>query len=102
MLLSIFDEPCVEMFNSVIWSWISLDESLGKKITAKIQPINFIYLDKYYEEIEYSVAFNKESLISNLGGFIGIFLGYSLLQVPELIGMFTLAENMIFCFSLKY
>ena len=43
---------------------------------------------KYYEEIEYSKDFGSESFISNLGGFIGIFLGYSMMQLPELLGIF--------------
>ena len=88
-MLKDFDKPCVEMFSSVIWSWLPLDASLEKKISSKIYPVKFIYLEKYYEEIEYSQAFNPESLISNLGGFIGIFLGYSLMQLPELLGRYN-------------
>ena len=32
--------------------------------------------------------FTFHDFISNLGGFIGIFLGYSLLQIPQLLGIF--------------
>ena len=44
--------------------------------------------DDFYQEIEYLAYFDGESLISNLGGFIGIFLGYSMMQFPELVGMY--------------
>ena len=70
-------------FSSVLWNWVSMDASLDMNITTKIAPIKFIYLDKYYEEIKYSEAFSFESFISNLGGFIGMFLGFSLSQIPE-------------------
>ena len=42
-------------------------------------------MDKYYEEITEIKDFGFEDFISGLGGFIGIFLGYSLMQIPELL-----------------
>ena len=49
------------------------------------------YTQDYFEEINYLEAFNFETFFSNVGGFVGIFLGYSIMQVPELIGyIFTL------------
>ena len=39
-----------------------------------------------FQEIVNVKAFDVETLWSSVGGFIGIFLGYSLLQVPELLG----------------
>ena len=44
------------------------------------------YLDKYYEEIKEIKEFGFEDFISGMGGFIGIFLGYSMMQIPQLIG----------------
>ena len=43
------------------------------------------YDETMYEEIEYSKDFGVESFISNVGGFVGIFLGYSMMQFPELL-----------------
>ena len=45
---------------------------------------------KYFDVNNYKLILNKqefgwESLWSQIGGFIGIFLGYSLLQVPEIL-----------------
>ena len=45
----------------------------------------FIYTEKTYEEIKYSRMMDIDGWISNVGGFIGIFLGYSLLQIPEFL-----------------
>jgi len=45
--------------------------------------INIRYAKKYYQKIENVQSFGMESFVSGVGGFIGIFLGYSLLQLPE-------------------
>ena len=44
--------------------------------------VGFAYVEKYYMEIEYIQAFNVESFGSGLGGFIGIFLGWSMMNIP--------------------
>ena len=80
-----YHKPCQEMFNSVAWNFINKKGNTGRR---KERAIDFVYIDKYYEEIEYSKDFGSESFISNLGGFIGIFLGYSMMQLPELLGIF--------------
>ena len=46
--------------------------------------ISIMYTTETYQEIRNERAFGIEALGSGVGGFIGIFLGYSLLQVPEL------------------
>ena len=58
---------------------VSIDVSI-KKVTLKVE-----YAMNGFKEIRNSKAFGLLSLWSQIGGFIGIFLGYSLLQVPELI-----------------
>ena len=45
--------------------------------------IEFIYTEKIYEEIEFTQAIGFENWLSNVGGFVGIFLGYSMMQFPE-------------------
>ena len=47
--------------------------------------IAFYYTEKMYEEIQYSKEMGFENWLSNVGGFVGIFLGYSMMQFPELI-----------------
>ena len=53
-----------------------------KKHMDLIFAVNFNTLN--YQNVENMQAFDEESLWSQIGGFVGIFLGYSLLQVPEL------------------
>ena len=47
--------------------------------------LEFVYMDDFYEEIINVRDFGFESFWSGVGGFVGIFLGYSLLQIPDLL-----------------
>ena len=81
----VFDEiqtPCIDMFNSVAWS----QQPQKNREHGEIAFIEILYTEKYYEEILQVEDFGVQDFISNLGGFIGIFLGYSMMQVPELLG----------------
>ena len=51
--------------------------------------IEFIYPERSYEEIKYNKMMGFEGWLSNVGGFVGIFLGYSMLQIPELLAYIT-------------
>ena len=42
-------------------------------------------VDSTFKQIEQIAAFNFESLVGNVGGYLGLFLGYALLNVPKLI-----------------
>ena len=42
---------------------------------------------EYYMEIKHVRQYNFESLIGNAGGYLGLFLGYALLQLPACIAM---------------
>ena len=64
--------------------------------------MQFFYNEKTYDEIRYDKMMGFESWLSNVGGFIGIFLGYSLMQIPEflfyVIAIFCKAkDNLIKC-----
>ena len=55
---------------------------------------NFIQLDIFYqelsyEEIEQNIAFEFLSLLSEIGGFLGLLLGASILTVCELVDYLT-------------
>ena len=85
-LLANHDSPCIDMYNSIVWNWnakqgVSPNQVPGQAI------IKILYKEKYYEEIQYLRAFDVEGFISNLGGFVGIFLGYSMMQLPDLLGI---------------
>ena len=51
---------------------------------------------EYYMEIEHVKEYTLESLVGNAGGYLGLFLGYALLQLPELVSMaYTMLKTMI-------
>ena len=47
--------------------------------------LEVVYMDDFYQEIINVRDFGFESFWSGIGGFVGIFLGYSLLQTPDLV-----------------
>ena len=73
-------QPCDKM---------SISSSIEKgnteaKFIGRLLVLRFSYLNEEYQEIVNSKDFGLQSFWSNIGGFIGIFLGYSLLQTPDL------------------
>ena len=51
----------------------------------RVMSFTIKYLDRSYEEIINEREFGLESLWSTVGGFIGIFIGTSLVEVPSLV-----------------
>ena len=43
------------------------------------------FADPYFMEIKHVRSFSAQSLIGNAGGYVGLFTGYALLQLPRLI-----------------
>ena len=74
--------PCLDMFNTLRY------DSKVKGTCEKCANIELWYEDRYYAEILQLQDFGFQDFISNLGGFIGIFLGYSMMQIPELFGTY--------------
>ena len=62
-------------------SWVQQQQH----ITTNELSVQCIYQDETYQEIVNLMDFSFESLWSNAGGFIGMMLGYSVLQIPEAI-----------------
>ena len=77
------DDPCLDMFNSVMYNWL-------KSNRDEVSIIQFIYRDKFYEEIQYARDFGFESFWSGIGGFAGLFMGFSIMQFPTLLGNITI------------
>ena len=69
---------CITMDNLVFRT--NEYEPDSKHLTIKIS-----YVESTYQETENVKEFPFESFFSSLGGFIGIFLGYSMLQIPEIL-----------------
>ena len=75
-----YDPPCNQMKLAVT--------VVGQPTTHKRIPLfeySFKYMEKTYEEIVNEREFGINSLWSSVGGFVGIFVGTSLSQLPTLI-----------------
>ena len=77
-VLSSYDPPCTEMTTLVE---VTKDEIPFKQKGR----IRVTYIDKTYQEIENVQDFSFETFWSSLRGNIGIFLGYSVLQINGLL-----------------
>lgn len=77
-LLSTYDPPCLDM-NTLV--------SYAKETSQTERQFKFriVYTVDEFQEITNVKEFTFEMFWSSVGGFLGIFLGYSVLQVPELI-----------------
>ena len=74
---STYHQPCNEMKLVAI-----VDQRPGDGFYLKTR---FLYVDKNYQEIVNERDFGLESLWSTVGGFLGIFIGASLSQIPIFI-----------------
>ena len=72
--------PCDKMSSTVTFHMKPAKD--GEEETLNLE---FNYLEDTYQEVCNQKDFDLEMLGSSIGGFIGMFLGYSLLQCPELI-----------------
>ena len=83
-----FEKPCDEILV------LSIDSINNNPIPIPDDiAIKFLYTEKMYEEIQYIKALGFENWLSNVGGFVGIFLGYSMMQFPEFLLIFADAFN---------
>ena len=51
--------------------------------------IEFVFKVDTYKEIKKDRAFNIESFIGNVGGYIGLFLGFAIWSIPEMFSKRT-------------
>ena len=73
-----YDPPCVEMNAIVTVNKDSPQEKDELKIVIR-------YTEDVYQKIANIQGISLLAFFAQWGGFVGIFLGYSFLQIPELI-----------------
>ena len=79
-IFSTYKPPCVSIE-------ISSKYDNKEENESKDPQIKFIYTDSHYAQIANTENYGFESFVSGVGGFVGIFLGYSILQLPELLSL---------------
>lgn len=90
-----YDPPCNQMTtivmttNRIVPTRIDRSRILNLSIASarRLPKIKIIveYMTEVYRETTIQKHFGMLSLWSQIGGFVGIFLGFSLLQLPELL-----------------
>ena len=81
-IFRLYKPPCDEM--SAVTNFYQRHLKEGKKGSKQLD-ITVYYLKHYFQEITNREAFGFEAFWSSVGGFIGIFLGYSLMQLPDIV-----------------
>lgn len=77
-VLASYDPPCVDM------TMLANVHNIFRQTDNKFQ-IMVRYVDDFYQRIENVKSVEFETFFSGVGGFVGIFCGYSIMQVPELV-----------------
>ena len=89
-----YDPPC-QRIEKLLWEYEEIsykhdsivDSSFYPKENVSYYALSMQFFDISYKQIEQIRAYDFQSLIGNAGGYIGLFLGYAILQLPELIAM---------------
>ena len=79
----LYTRPCIES-NSIVTATEGISLIRNKSVVAGRLAFQLHYLSDMYRETASVRAFDFSTMWSQIGGFIGMFLGYSLLQAPEL------------------
>ena len=68
---------------------IKVNYEVTEKVLEESSPdtftIHFNYKDDQVKVIQMNQAFGIGSLLGNIGGYVGLFLGYALLSIPEIL-----------------
>ena len=85
------DPPCKNI-QKCFYAYEELDYLVSSWFDEQSQETNqtffnvFIeFTDNYFMEIQHVRSFDMQSLIGNSGGYLGLFTGYALLQLPNLL-----------------
>ena len=76
-MMESYGQPCTLMTTSVT--------TTSENVNIPIFTMQVHYMIESYQEFVNNRDFGFESFWSGVGGFVGIFLGYSLMQVPGLV-----------------
>ena len=91
--LNVYDKPCRQI-EKILYSYDEYYESFTSD-NATDYEILLNFQGKTYMEIEQAKAYDFQSLIGNGGGYVGVFLGVALLQLPTfLFKSFEFIQNL--------
>ena len=83
---ALIDEPCNRMTMQVhLEKEKKVEEIWSENFGYDILRVRIKYDDDMYQEITNKQEFELKNLWSNIGGLVGIFLGFSLSHIPQLL-----------------
>jgi hypothetical protein len=85
-VLSSYHPPCIEMqIPAAVNQQLPQNGLLAHSDGGWKLKLHISYMSEDFQEIVNVKGFDVETFWSSVGGFIGIFLGYSLLQIPDIL-----------------
>ena len=82
-------DPCRRMarFTTSYWEYPTTlhDNDVGPKYKDKYFSLHLHFPHETFKQIVLVRSFDIQTLIGNAGGYIGLFLGHTLLQIPGLV-----------------
>ena len=77
-------ETTVSMYPASCWEMTVVSSiQFGSRTNPRFFELNINYLTESFQEIANQRDFSGEALWSGVGGLVGIFLGYSMMQIPD-------------------
>ena len=84
--LSSYDKPC-DQVQTATFTIQEIDRKEYENNPDNNGSLGIIFNSPDYREIKHIQDFNFESLIGNIGGYIGLFLGFAFWQIPDVINI---------------
>ena len=84
--LKLHDKPCDQVQSASIF----IQENYRSENNTNpdgMSSFGIMFNSPDYREIKHTRDFNLESLIGNVGGYIGLFLGFAFWQIPDALGI---------------
>ena len=92
-------EPCVSLQSAAFHVWSEQRQPKCGRIPSTDEEssaqVGFTFKKERYREILYTQKFDIESLIGNVGGYIGLFLGFAIWQLPDLVKFIANKLNIV-------
>ena len=99
-VLESFVPPCDGLLSATL-NTVKVRRHLFSSLTgisneSNSATVGYHFLNQHYKEVKYTRAFDIESLIGNVGGYIGLFLGFAIWQLPDAVEFLSSKWNALF------
>jgi acid-sensing ion channel, other len=81
---------CLPSCNSIDYSYNFFIENINKKNENNLSTVSIYFADDEFIVLKRSATFGTVTLLSNIGGLLGLFLGVSVLSAVEVFYFFVI------------